>query len=86
MCILRIIFVHIVQFLKCYDVHFRNNYCKIKLIEFTFYVTGEEIPGDKGENIEENEEAEVSSEDQVIAEDNSNDYSEDEPKGYALPR
>ena len=50
---------------------------KIKLIEFTFYVTSEEIPGVKGENMEENEEAEVSSENQVIAEDNSNDYSED---------
>ena len=52
----------------------------------TFYVTSEKIPRDKGENIEENEEAEVSSKDQVIAEDTSNDYSEEEPKGYELPR
>ena len=37
----------------------------------TFYVTSEKIPRDKGENIEENEEAEVSSRDQVIAEDTS---------------
>ena len=83
---MHIIFVHIVQFLKCYDVHFRNNYCKIKLIEFTFYVTSEEISGDEGEDLEEIEEADVSLEDCVIDEDNSNDYSEDEPKGYELPR
>ena len=36
--------------------------------------------------MEENKEAEVLSGDQVIAEDNSKDYSEDEPKGYELPR
>ena len=52
----------------------------------TFYVTSEKIPRDKGENIEENEDAEVSSRDQVIAEDTSNDYLEEEPKGYELPR
>ena len=51
-----------------------------------FYVTSEEIPGDKEENMKENEGSEVSSEDQVIAEDNSNDFLEDEPKGYELPR
>ena len=41
---------------------------------------------DEGQNLEEIEEAEVSPEDNVIDEDNSNDFSEDEPKGYKLPR
>ena len=72
--------------LKMLYVHFWNNYCKIKLIAFTFYVTSEDIPKDEGENLEEIEEADVSPEDHVIDEDNSNDYSEYEPKGYELPR
>ena len=59
LCILRIILVHIVQLLKCYEAHYMNNLCTINLINFTFSVSSDEIDVSEGENLKDVE-AEVS--------------------------
>ena len=88
LCILRRILVHIVQLLKCYDAHYMNNFCTINLINFTFSVSSDEIDVSEGENLEEVE-AEVSVTVSSLLEDTGvdpNDCSDDEPKGFELPR
>ena len=88
LCILCIIHVHIVQLLKCYDAHYMNNFCTINLINFTFSVSSDEIDVSEGENLEEVD-AEVSVTASSLLEDTGvdpNDCSDDEPKGFELPR
>ena len=88
LCILCIILVHIVQLLKCYEAHYMNNFCTIDLINFTFSVSSDEIDVSKGENLEDVE-AEVSVMASSSLEDtgvDANDCSDDEPKGFELPR
>ena len=87
-CILRIILVHIVQLLKCYEAHYMNNFCAINLINFTFSVSSDEIDVSEGENLKDVE-AEVSATASSSLEDtcvDQNDCSNDEPKGFGLPR
>ena len=88
LCILRIILVHIGQLLKCYDAHYMNNFCTINLINFTFSISSDEIDVSEGENLEDVE-AEVSVMASSSLQDTGvdpNDCSNDEPKGFELPR
>ena len=88
LCILCIILVHIVQLLKCYDAHYMNNFCTINCINFPFPVSSNEIDVSEGENLEEVE-AEVSVMASSLLEDTGvdpNDCSDDEQKGFELPR
>ena len=88
LCILRIILVHIVPLLKCYEAHYMNNFCTINLINFTFSVSSDEIDVSEGENLKDVE-AEVSATASSSLEDtcvDPNDCSNDEPKGFELPR
>ena len=88
LCILLIILAHIVQLLKCYEAHYMNNFCTINLNNFTFSVSSYEIDVSEGENLEDVE-AEVSATASSSLEDTGvdpNDYSNDEPKGFELPR
>ena len=65
-----------------------NNFCTINLINFTFSVSSDEIDVSEGENLE-NVEAEVSVMASSLLEDTGvdpNDCSDDEPKGFELPR
>ena len=84
LCILCIILVHIVQLLKCYDVHYMNNFCTINLINFTFSVSCDEIDVSEGENLQDVK-AEVSSSLEDTGVD-PNDCSNNEPKGFEFPR
>ena len=88
LCILCINLVHIVQLLKCCDAHYMNNFCTINLINFTSSVSSDEIDVSEGENLEEAE-AEVSVMVSSLLEDagvDPNNCSNDEPKGFELPR
>ena len=88
LCILCINLVHIVQLLKCYDAHYMNNFCTINLINFTFSVSSNEIDVSEGENLEDVE-AEVSVMASSLLGDigvDLNNCSNDEPKGFELPR
>ena len=88
LCILHIILVHIVQLLKCYEAHYMNNFCTINLINFTFSVSSDEIDVSEGENLKDVE-TEVSAMASSLLEDTCvdlNDCSNDEPKGFKLPR
>ena len=65
-----------------------NNFCTINLINVTFSVSSNEIDVSEGENLEDVE-AEVSAMASSLLEDTGadpNDCSDDEPKGFKLPR
>ena len=86
--ILRINLVHIVELLKCYDAHYMNNFCTINLINCTFSISSNERDVSESENPEK-----VGAEVSVMAssslEDTGvdpNDCSDNEQKGFELPR
>ena len=65
-----------------------NNFCTINLINFTFSVSNNEIDVSEGENLKDVE-AEMSAMASSLLEDtcvDPNDCSDDEPKGFELPR